>query len=156
MSRPDEIRVDHLQPVPTLPARIETSRPLRHNAFKTQLAGLGEHDRALCGERLVEPMPSLRRLVISRTSASRRFSGGSGHGDDRFGRIPVVPDASSDGENAQRPDIRRGLGERVKSDPKATFERQRNCPLPFLVPMTLNGPRAIAPCDVPDWQAALG
>ena len=52
-SRPDEIRVLGLQPVPARPALIEAARPLRHDAFEAELARLGEHDRALGGERLV-------------------------------------------------------------------------------------------------------
>ena len=37
-SRPDEIRVDRLQPVPARPALVETPRSFRHDAFEAQLA----------------------------------------------------------------------------------------------------------------------
>jgi len=45
-SHTDEIRVLRLQPIAAAPALIEAARPLRHDAFKAQLARLGERDRA--------------------------------------------------------------------------------------------------------------
>ena len=52
-SRPDEIRVLGLQPVPARPALIEAALSFRHDALKAELAGLGEHNRALGGVRFV-------------------------------------------------------------------------------------------------------
>jgi len=37
-SRPDEIRVDRLEPVPARPALVETPHPFRHNAFEAEVA----------------------------------------------------------------------------------------------------------------------
>jgi hypothetical protein len=53
-SRPDEIRVLRLEPVAARPALIEAGRLLRHDALKTQFAGLGDHDRALGDQRFAE------------------------------------------------------------------------------------------------------
>ena len=56
-SRPDEIRVLGFQPIAAPPAAIEAALALRHDAFQVELARLGEHDRALGGERFAEQNP---------------------------------------------------------------------------------------------------
>jgi hypothetical protein len=53
-SCPDEIWVLGFEPVAAPPAPMEAARPLRHDPFEAKFAGLGEHDRAFFGERLVE------------------------------------------------------------------------------------------------------
>jgi hypothetical protein len=53
-SHPDEIRVLGLQPITASAVPIEAALPLRHYAFEAQLARLGEHHRALGGERFAE------------------------------------------------------------------------------------------------------
>jgi hypothetical protein len=50
-SRPNEIRVLGLQPVTASAAAIEAALSLRHDAFEAELAGFGEHDCALGGDR---------------------------------------------------------------------------------------------------------
>jgi hypothetical protein len=52
-SRPDEIRVLRLQPIAAWAALIEAARPLRHDPFEAEVAGVGEHDGALGRERFV-------------------------------------------------------------------------------------------------------
>ena len=53
-SRPHERRVLRLQPAAARPAPIEAAGALRHDPFEAQLAGVGEHDRALGLDRLAE------------------------------------------------------------------------------------------------------
>ena len=78
-SRPDEIRVLGLQPIAASAAAIEATLSLRHDAFEAKLAGFGEHDRALGGERFAEQNPidagdQLLERFASRLERLRRRS----------------------------------------------------------------------------------
>jgi hypothetical protein len=53
-------------------------------------------------------------------------------GPTATGRSYELENAAVNDRNAQGAGIRDWLCKRAKSDPKATFEPQRNCPLPFL------------------------
>ena len=53
-SLPQKVRVLRLQPAAARPAPIEAAGALRHDPLKAQLAGVGEHDRALGLDRLAE------------------------------------------------------------------------------------------------------
>jgi hypothetical protein len=47
-----------LQPVATSPALVEAALSLRHDAFEAELAGFGEHDCAVGGERVAKQDPA--------------------------------------------------------------------------------------------------
>ncbi len=51
-SSPLEIRVQDLQPVAARPAPVAAAGALRHDPLEAELAGVGEHDRALGRQRL--------------------------------------------------------------------------------------------------------
>jgi hypothetical protein len=53
-SRPHELWVPALQPAPAGPASIEAALALRDDPLEVQLAGVGEHERALALDRLAE------------------------------------------------------------------------------------------------------
>jgi hypothetical protein len=79
-----EVLVQALQPVAAHPAAISAAGPLRHNPIESQLARLGEHERALGVDRLaerdaVDAMDEPRKLVsplLERTIAE--ISGSAG------------------------------------------------------------------------------